>query len=246
MGRITLAAWFITTLISYFALGGLLGKLIEGYDRAALSLAPAALTIVALLVSLALTVYWQMRRTHPQEGAETETCATPPSARRRFLFGSLAATGGILVTLQAAVAKNFGWYSVTGRNIFMVRPPYKGRCCSRRMDWRAGQRISTPGSYRSPNLRHLARIRSRHGWTANGRSRPGSDRAWGQLLRHRPRLQRNGFGTKARRSDEGTPRPDVYRDQILSPQRTRRPGQLSERLHRSGERLSCAAANGSG
>ena len=139
MGRITLAAWFITTLISYFALGGLLGKLIEGYDRAALSLAPAAVTVAALLVSLALTVRWQMDRPHPEEGAEIATDPEPPSARRRFLFGSLAATGGILVTLQAAVAKNFGWYSVTGRNIFMVRPPYKADVA--RDEW-TGARVS--------------------------------------------------------------------------------------------------------
>jgi hypothetical protein len=240
MGRITLAAWFITTLISYFALGGFLGKLIEGYDRAALSLTPVTVTIMALLVSLALTVRWQMDRTHPQEGAETATDTEPPSARRRFLFGSLAATGGILVTLQAAVAKNFGWYSVTGRNIFMVRPPYKADVA--RDEW-TGARVS--------EYRRLGRTEARISDISLGSGAGTGGRQTVEVAREAIERGVNYFDTAPDYSETGSEQRlgeamKGLRDQILSPQRTRRPGQLSERLHRSGERLSCAAANGSG
>ena len=38
MGRIALLAWLITAAVSYVLLGGFLGRLVEGYDRAAASL----------------------------------------------------------------------------------------------------------------------------------------------------------------------------------------------------------------
>lgn len=123
MGRIAMAAWLATVVISYFALGGVLGKLVEGYDRQALSLLPAALTLVAVLVSLVLTLRWQSAS--KSSGTSEADDAPSPSTRRRFLYGSLAATGGIVTTVFAALGRNAGWYTVTGRNIFMVQPPYK-------------------------------------------------------------------------------------------------------------------------
>jgi predicted aldo/keto reductase-like oxidoreductase len=123
MGRFALVAWFVTVVISYFALGGLLGKLVEGYDRNALSLLPLWLTLAALLVSLVLTVLWQ--KPAAQEPAGDGEAAKPPSGRRRFLMGTLGVSGGVFATLLAAIGRNLGWYKVTGRNIFLVQPPYK-------------------------------------------------------------------------------------------------------------------------
>ena len=115
MGRIALFSWLITLGFCYFLLGGYLGHLIEGYDASRLSLLPLGITGAALLASLILTVQW---------AKSTSPSKPTPSARRSFLFGSLGAAGGILSGVFAALAKNRRWYSVTGQNIFMVKPPY--------------------------------------------------------------------------------------------------------------------------
>ena len=41
MGRIVAIAWGITLVLAYFALGDVLGRLIEGYRRDAVLFAPA-------------------------------------------------------------------------------------------------------------------------------------------------------------------------------------------------------------
>ncbi len=135
MGRITLAAWLLTALVSYFALGALLGKLVEGHDRAALSLVPAFVTLAAVAISVVCTLRWALRRA-------TETAAPGSSARRRFLFGAigvLAAGGGVAATGLAALLRNLPWFTVTGQNIFMVRPPYKA---DRYRETWAGSRVA--------------------------------------------------------------------------------------------------------
>ncbi|MCP5039541.1 MAG: aldo/keto reductase [bacterium] len=135
MGRIVFAAWSITTIVSFLALGGLLARLVEGYDRTALSLAPLALTLSCVLVSLVLTVRWQ--RVAPSTESTSQGAA--PSARRRFLYGSLGAGGGLLATLVAPILRNRDWYTVSAKNIFLVRPPYKAEVA--RDQW-TGARVS--------------------------------------------------------------------------------------------------------
>ncbi|MFT5696417.1 MAG: aryl-alcohol dehydrogenase-like predicted oxidoreductase [Myxococcota bacterium] len=125
MGRIAAAAWLVTAVVSYYLLGGLLGKLIEGYDRAALSLLPAWLTLASVLASIALTAHWQQSLPTRSGSGDEAASGAPPSGRRRFLYGTLAAGGGIAATAFAALTRNSGWYTVTGKNIFMVSPPYK-------------------------------------------------------------------------------------------------------------------------
>ena len=132
MGRIVLASWTLAIASSYFALGGLLGKLVEGYDRSALSFLPALVTALAVLVSLVLTARWALAGPSAPEPARA-------GGRRRFLLGALGAGGGLLGTLAAAVARNFGWYQVTGKNIFLVRPSYMAD--DYRQEW-SGARVS--------------------------------------------------------------------------------------------------------
>jgi predicted aldo/keto reductase-like oxidoreductase len=118
VGRIALFSWLLTIVVSYIALGGFLGKLVEGYDRDALSRLPLLVTALAVVVSLALTARWIF-------SGRVALAAASSSTRRRFLLGVLGASGGIAASLVAAVARNLGWYTVTGKHIFMVRPPYK-------------------------------------------------------------------------------------------------------------------------
>lgn len=131
MGRIVLGAWAVTLIVSYALLGDLLGRLIEGYDRAALSLAPVAVTLLALVVSTGLTLRWA-------QGQRPKGTHAEASNRRRFLLGTLVAGGGIVATFAAAIGRNLGWYSVTGRHIFMVQPPYKADVA--RGEW-SGSRV---------------------------------------------------------------------------------------------------------
>ncbi len=131
MGRIALLAWMFTAALSYWVLGGLLGKLVEGYDRDALSRMPLLLTGLAVLVSVCLTGLWAAPR-------RSSTASPAKSTRRRFLLGTLGAGGGIAATGFAALLRNAGWYTVTGRNIFLVRPPYKADVA--RDEW-SGSRV---------------------------------------------------------------------------------------------------------
>jgi predicted aldo/keto reductase-like oxidoreductase len=117
MGRIVLVAWVLTVAVSYLLLEDFLAKLIEGYDRAALSKLPAVVTAASALVSLLLTARWAMaRRTRP-DGA--------PSGRRGFLLGTAAAAGGLLATVLAPFQRNRDWLETTVLPIFAVRPPYQ-------------------------------------------------------------------------------------------------------------------------
>ncbi|MCS5635928.1 MAG: aldo/keto reductase [Myxococcota bacterium] len=117
MGRFVLAAWLTTAAVGYFALGRSLARLVEGYDRSSESLLPVALTAAAVLASITLTIRWA-RRSDKRMGE--------PGApgRRRFLLGALAAGGGLVATLAATLARVSEWYTITGKHIFLVRPPY--------------------------------------------------------------------------------------------------------------------------
>jgi len=125
MGRIALLAWLITAAVSYVLLGGFLGRLVEGYDRAAASLLPLVLTglcVIASIVLTALATRARMRRTPVESGGGAE------GGRRRFLLGALGVlgtAGGVVATLGAAMARNSRWFSVSARHIFLVRPPYE-------------------------------------------------------------------------------------------------------------------------
>jgi aryl-alcohol dehydrogenase-like predicted oxidoreductase len=112
-----MGAWLGTALLGYFALGRSLARLVEGYDRSSESMLPLLLTAAAILFSLVLTFRWA-RGLRPEHGE------AGPSGRRRFLLAALGAGGGVAATLLAALARISDWYSVTGRHIFLVRPPY--------------------------------------------------------------------------------------------------------------------------
>ena len=133
MGRVVLLAWLLTAIVSYVGLGGLLGRLVEGYDRNALSYLPFWVTVAAVVASIVLTVLWQMPRFAKRDTGKHR------SARRRFLVGTLSTGGGVVVAGAAAIAKNAGWYTVTGKNIFLEKPPYKADVA--RDEW-TGSRVS--------------------------------------------------------------------------------------------------------
>ncbi|MCP4005673.1 MAG: hypothetical protein GY725_15900 [bacterium] len=118
MGRIALLAWITSAGLSYWILGGYLGRLIEGNDPEALSHLPLLIPGSLVLASLVLTALWVAPR-------RSSSASPSRSGRRRFLLGALGAGGGVAATLFAAVVRNLGWYTISGRNIFLVRPSYK-------------------------------------------------------------------------------------------------------------------------
>lgn len=124
MGKIALAAWIATVAIAYFALGKLFGRLVEGYDRSELSLLPVVATALALAASVACTTVW-LRRPGAASPSASVAATVSRSGRRVVLLGALSAVAGFAVSLAAVVARNSRWLTVTGRNIFMVRPEYK-------------------------------------------------------------------------------------------------------------------------
>ncbi len=134
MGWIVFAVWGLTFVVSWLFLGPLLAKLIEGYDRSALSLLPVVPVLLSIAVSIVLTVRWQ----RAPAAAEDESAV--PSARRRFLYGGLTAGGGLLATFFAPLVRNERWYNTSVKYIFADRPPYKADVS--RDEW-TGSRVSS-------------------------------------------------------------------------------------------------------
>ena len=123
----TLLAWLATVALSYFLLGGSLGELLEGQRRSQMSLLPLVATLLAAGASGLLTWRWAARRAR----------ARPPAAqhpRRDFLLGL---GGGLLAVLAAPFARSSRWFTVTGKHIFFVQPPYKAD--SPRPEWTGSQ-----------------------------------------------------------------------------------------------------------
>ena len=118
-GRNALFSWLLSILFSYAYLSGFLGRRIEGRIATGGELAVAALVLLSIGISVVLTVRWAGGRPHadaPQPGG---------SPRRRFLLAALGAGGGVAASAAAAILPNRRWGSVTGRHIFLSRPPYQ-------------------------------------------------------------------------------------------------------------------------
>ena len=134
MGILVFFLWLVSACISYVLLGGFLEKLIEGYDASRISNLPLWVTGVALLISIGATLLWASRI------PEIPHSRTPrASQRRRFIGAALGSVAGVAAAATAGVLRNREWYSVTGRNIFLVRPPYKAK--QYQSDW-ADSRIA--------------------------------------------------------------------------------------------------------
>lgn len=134
MRILILLLWTLSILLSYFSLGGFLENLIEGYDASRLSLFPIWITGLSLLLSILVTLVWAIK---PGIAARTPNQPTP---RRHFIAGALGSLGGVALVAVAAIGRNREWYSVTGKNIFLVRPPYKAE--NYQSQW-TGSRISS-------------------------------------------------------------------------------------------------------
>ena len=119
MGRLVLAAWLMTVACGYVALGRSLARLVEGYDRSSESLLPVALTVVALLASIMLTIRWA-------RGLENRT---GEPGRRRFLLGALGAAGGLVATLVATFARVSGIHSSTAAGLPSAISPFGRIVC---------------------------------------------------------------------------------------------------------------------
>jgi len=164
LGRTTWLAWLVTAGLSYWVLGSTLGIAVEGIQAAGFPRTGLLALAFSVVVCLVLTVWWAARlpaRAPAAPGARA-------SRRRRFLLGVLGAGGGLATTLGAAVLRNLPWFTVTGQNIFMVRPPYKAD--SPRSEW-SGSRVV--------EYRRLGRTEARvsdislgSGSSTGGRQRP--------------------------------------------------------------------------
>ena len=138
MGRIVLVLWAVTVVVAYTVFGEWLGRMIEGVDRISISWLPVHITIALLVVSLGTTAKWSFGRFR-QSRTISQRDEPTASGRRRFILGLAAAAGGVAATGAAVVSRNYRWFNVTGKNIFLVRPPYKSDVA--RPEW-AGSRVS--------------------------------------------------------------------------------------------------------
>jgi len=191
--RLVLLSWFLAATVSYFALGDTLAKLVEGWDVSGIPKVPLLLFGLLVGASLVLTVRWAM--------AGPSEPGPPRSARRRFLVGAAAAGGGLVATFVAAIARVLPWYTVTGKNIFLVRPPYKadvydeawagarvseyrrlGRTDFRVSDISLGSGSSTGGRQRTEVAREAIDRGVNYFDTAPDYSEAGSEKRLGQAM----------------------------------------------------------------
>ena len=120
--RNALVSWLLTIAFAYVYLGDFLGQRVEGRITTPSELATVALVLLSAGISIVLTVRWAGSASPAQQA---DPAAASPTPRRRFLTALLGTTGGLAATAAAAVFPNRRWLSVTGANIFLVRPPYK-------------------------------------------------------------------------------------------------------------------------
>ena len=164
-GLYVLLAWALTAALSYVFVGGSLARAIEGVATTAIPVG-VALSGIAVLCSVALTIGWVRSPKGARDGAATEVAV--PSARRQFLLGAAATGGGLAAAGAATVVRNLPWVQVSGRNIFMVRPQYQAETA--RAEWADSKVVS---------YRRLGRTEARvsdislgSGSSTGGRQRP--------------------------------------------------------------------------
>lgn len=126
--RIVLFSWLLTALFSMRFLGEFLGHRVEGRVVTTAELASVALVVASMGISLVLTVRATRSAGEPSKNGEPDA----PS-RRRFLGAAAASAAGVGATFAAAVWPNRKWGTVTGANIFAVRPEYRSEV--RRDEW---------------------------------------------------------------------------------------------------------------
>ena len=124
-GRNALISWLLTLSFSFLYLSDFLGRRIEGQLATPSELGVAILVLLSAGVSVVLTVRWAGTAPPSDEAAAGAAGAVPAPRRRRFLVALLGASGGLAATLGAAVWPNRRWMTVTGENIFLVKPRYK-------------------------------------------------------------------------------------------------------------------------
>ncbi len=112
-GLVVLLAWCATMLAAYWGLGGYINDTLEGIDHEAVPKWPTLLGGAIGLMSVVLTILWArgLRRAVPDS---RKTMEEPASARRRFLTGTAAITGGVVGVAGATAARFGGWATVTG------------------------------------------------------------------------------------------------------------------------------------
>lgn len=109
-GWLVSGLWILAMLSGYLGLGGFLAERIEGIDPTQIPMWPTIVFVVIVLAALVATAWWAKSLVRGSAGQADE----PVSARRKFLTGSAAVTGGVIGVVGASAARVSGWASVTG------------------------------------------------------------------------------------------------------------------------------------
>lgn len=116
-----LLSWALTIAFSGLYLSEFLGHRIEGRLAGSGELGLASLVLVSMAISIVVT----FRTRGGAVSGEDAANESKGSGRRAFLGALVGSAGGVAATLGAAVWPNRRWVTVTGENIFLVRPPYQ-------------------------------------------------------------------------------------------------------------------------
>jgi len=110
-GWTVLGLWIFSCLLGYYGLGGYLTESVEGIAN--VPLWPSILFALAVILSLAATIYWA-RHLRRHAAARDQPGPVIASGRRRFLTGTAAVAGGVLGAAGATVSRVAPWVTVTG------------------------------------------------------------------------------------------------------------------------------------
>ncbi len=135
--RTVLFSWILSIAFAGLLLSEFLGHRVEGRMVTSGGLAIAGLVLCSIAISVFLT--FRAARRPGAVDADGETPGPAMSPRRRFLLAGVGAAGGVAASLTAAIWPNREWGSVTVKNIFAVRPPYKADVA--RDEW-AGSKVT--------------------------------------------------------------------------------------------------------
>jgi hypothetical protein len=116
-GRMVLVLWVVAVLLSLVGIGHYIDEAITGIDPAQRAPGIAIAALAVAMIAMVATVLWARRL-----GATSSDAVTSVPARRRFLVGAAATTGGLIATGAAAFVRPLGWITITSPSITPETP----------------------------------------------------------------------------------------------------------------------------
>jgi hypothetical protein len=112
-----LVLWAVAVLLSLVGIGHYIDEAITGIDPAQRSTGLPIAALAVAVIAIVATILWARRL-----GAASPDAVSSVPARRRFLVGAAATTGGLIAGGAAAFVRPLGWLTITSPSITPETP----------------------------------------------------------------------------------------------------------------------------